>query len=321
MRILLVTAIMTCWATGAGAAGEPWRVSPDFKNKTAREHLSGLTCPGPEWCFAVNDEESYGQFFSLDTEDRRIRPGKRLRLLPDAGFDEADLEAASHEAGYVYALGSHGLSRYGLEMQASRFFVFRFPVDPESGEPLFETKRKSVVPEVERSGRLRPIVEALTGLGADPDQTVIQDRGNFEGLAVTGGRLFAGFRAPSQAGHGFVLEVPVDHLFGDAPASHRLHRLPLGVDYGLRGLSPFRDGLLLLASAADAPELVPTVWFWRPEEVPILLSALPVPLGWKPEGILPLGPEGARRHRILVIFDSRENGAPREFSIPLPPVE
>ncbi|MEL6476258.1 MAG: DUF3616 domain-containing protein [Pseudomonadota bacterium] len=305
------------------ADGTVWSVRPSFDNEDARYEISGLTCAGSDgagrWCFAVNDEKSYGQFFTLDIERRRLRPKKRLRLLPKEGFDEADLEGAAYHDGYVYALGSHGLSRTGQEFQRSRFFIYRFPVDPVTGAPGFEVKRKSVVDQVERSDVLLPLLRGLTGLGATPERSVIDNLGNFEGLAVRGGRLFAGFRAPSDRQGAAILDVALDHVFGDAPAEAVIHRLDLGMRYGVRDLAPFDDGFLVLASAESVPELIPIIWFWRPGTAPLLLRALPVPPGWKAEGLLPLGPAAAPGgERVLLVFDSQKNGAPLEFVIPAP---
>src|SRR3954464_2721240 len=76
---------------------------------------------------------------------------------------------------------------------------------------------------------------------------------NLEGLAVVGGMLYAGLRAPSLDGSAFIVSTDVEPLFTpDTPLVPRVIPLALGRDTGIRDLALLPDGrLLVLAGPAQ----------------------------------------------------------------------
>jgi hypothetical protein len=106
-------------------------------------------------------KSSERSFFTID--GNRIIPDKSMRLLPKelngAKTGEIDAEGAAYGDGYFYILGSHGLSRKKAEFNPSSFFLFRFPVDEETGFPEFEFSKKKVAPDIERTDALRAILK------------------------------------------------------------------------------------------------------------------------------------------------------------------
>jgi Protein of unknown function (DUF3616) len=76
-------------------------------------------------------------------------------------------------------------------------------------------------------------------------------------FAIKGGRLFAGFRAPTlENGRAAVLSVSLDYLFGEGRPDQKLFRVPLGNAKGVRDLAPLDDGILILAGpSADGAGL------------------------------------------------------------------
>jgi len=75
---------------------------------------------------------------------------------------------------------------------------------------------------------------------------------NLEGLAVVGGVLYAGLRAPSLDGSAYIVSTDVEPLFTPGtPLEPRVIPLALGRDTGIRDLAPLPDGrILVLAGPA-----------------------------------------------------------------------
>ena len=306
----------------AAGDGIAWRVSPDFSNDEAAEEISGAVCAGDEgawdWCVAVNDEKKYVQFFSIDGQT--IVPGKRARVLEKKGaagkrLGEPDLEAVASDGGFVYLAGSHGVGRRTGRADPERYFVFRFPVDRESGKPAFEITRDRVADRIERSAGLKSVIELADRLGDFANQPLDANGANIEGMTALPGRLFFGFRAPVLPDGAVVLEVTTDRLFGGDTSGPITHILDLGAGYGIRDMARIGNDVLILTGAGTGDELVPAIWRWRPGHAPRLLQILTVPAGWKAEGLMVLSADN-RTARTLVFFDGQKNGAPIEFEIP-----
>ncbi len=323
LRLLSFSGMMLA-SSAASADGIEWKVQPNFENDEAAFELSGVVCAGSgkttQWCFAVNDEKKYIQHFSI--EGRTIIPGDRLRLLDKetptgSKFAEPDLEAAAYHEGFVYAVGSHGLSRKQNRFSASRFFIYRLPVDPKSGKPTFKLTRKAVVPQIERTNRLREIIKAADGLSSFAEMPLSENGANIEGMGLIGNDIYLGFRAPYTRAGAIVLQVAVSALFSSGPKVSVTHYLNLGVDYGIRDMARIDDRFLVLSGAAGSGDLTSAIWSWKPGEDPVLLLVLSGTKGNKAEGLLVLNADANKSVRVLVLFDSRKNGAPTEFTVSL----
>ena len=321
--VILFFAMPAFIASADELQGRDWGVTKKFRGDRARLELSGATCPGTSvekrWCLIVNDEKRWAQFFSL--KENMLKPKSTILLLPkkegDRKFKEIDAEAAAYDDGYVYVTGSHGMSRRKCKFRQSQFYVFRFPVDKETGKPKFSISHENVAPEIERSDKLRQIVNDAPSVGRFAEKCLDDMGVNFEGLAVTGGKMFFGLRGPSIDGHAFVLEVSVDRVFGSATADAIIHKINLGNEIGIRDLARVDGGLLILTGHANEGIFAPQIFFWNLEAMSLTtMGELPVIPAKKAETILVIEEESSEsgaNYRVLILYDGLQNGNPTEF--------
>jgi Protein of unknown function (DUF3616) len=317
----LAAAGLLLWQTMALAQVPTWTVDPEFaKGRGARMNISGAACaptePVFQFCLAVNDDKKYAQFFRID--GTRIVPDQLIRLLGENADHDPDTEAAAYDDGYFYVLGSHGRSRPGT-MYESVQFVFRFPATSQFRSSPFALTDDSVNPAIERSPKLREMIRAAPYVGPFFQKPLADGGVNIEGVAVKDGRMFLGFRAPSIDGSGFIMDVAVDSVFGEAAADAKVHALQLGADTGIRDLGRVSGGLLVLAGSTRDEPIPTSLFFWEGTTDTVKkLSGLDlsdVPPGAKAETVLVLD-EQPNHYRVLIMFDGIANGGPREFSIP-----
>ncbi|WP_299544359.1 DUF3616 domain-containing protein [uncultured Roseibium sp.] len=348
MRLLLLFLLVLTWHSEASAdifrADTEWKVKPDFeKSAAARESISGADCaPDGGWCLAANDEKNYAQFFKIGKN--RLDPDKKgvIRLLPKKvdgeKMDEIDAEGVvfvpsgdDNTPSYFYVTGSHGLSRGG-DLQPSRYWLFRFPVETGTGKPTFTFDDKKVVPEVERTDLLADTIEANPDLASYVDQKLDQNGVTIEGISEMNGDMLFGLRSPCLANHAFILRVPGSELFKKTPPSSTTEKVGLGDNVGVRDLTRVNDGLLILAGRSDdrrgvqdftcdekrtPPSPAPSLWFWSGKngDAAKPYGALPgIDVNASAETLLVLE-ETQTAYRVLVLFDGEKNGAPVEFLV------
>jgi len=315
------------------SADEGLRVDPDFAGKKAATSISGALCPGEDramqWCVSVNDEKRNIQYFRID--NGTIIPGGRIRILAKAtlkgddengcALDQADMEAAAYDGGYVYITGSHGVSRKCGKVQPSRFQLVRFPVSPASGKPFFDLKLggkppKTVSEGVEHTDKLRRLIRDTAPLSAFAEMRLDENGANIEGIGARGGQLFFGFRTPVLESGAIVLEVAADALFGATPPAPVAHKLHLGVGYGIRDMARVGDTFMILAGASGGADLAPTIWAWVPGSTPILQTVLRVNKGQKAETLLLVNINKTSPIPAIVFFDDEQNGNPIAIELP-----
>ena len=299
-----------CDEQGSCAAAIAWTVSGDFKQD---DELSGAACATATACLMVNDEKGYAQYFTLDGAGRRVIPGGKVALLPDAD-DELDAEAAAFAGGSYYVIGSHGRGRHSNKLKDESFFVVRALVDA-AGQ----------VTAVERSITLRALIRDAAELRAYAEQPLRDNGANIEGLAIVDGHLLAGFRGPSTDAQAYVLSVPLIALFSAAAAETVVTPLGLGTDVGIRDMAAVGGGFLLLTGPLHDEVAEPALYFWDGVSAEIepkgRLTGLPVAqvdgkaVSAKAEGLLFLG-QSAAGLRFLVIFDGQTQGWPHEILVP-----
>lgn len=343
---LLLLFVQFAWA-GIDRAPETWRVTPapfeqkDGTDDTANENLSGAACvPGTSRCLVVNDEGRFAQFFQIG--DHTIIPGEIIGLLPQEiggkAMKELDAEGVAYAEprapgapGHFYITGSHGASRKG-KAQPSRYFVLRFPVDPETGRPTFPFDAEGDAPQIARTAALGSAIASLRRVGRFAGRRLDENGVTVEGLAILEDEALFGLRAPCIAGHAFVVRTRVDALFSTGPVTATASRLALGDNTGIRDLARVHDGVLILSGRSNdargktafnceqpgsAPVPEAQVWFWsgKDGDAARLLGTLPgIPRSHKAETLLVLG-EDAARYRVLVWFDGVADGGPTEFLI------
>jgi len=319
--------------------------------------LSGIACKpapdgtAPRLCLVVNDSDRFAQVATL--ADGRIAPGPTVALLGgqpspatvgappqavacsagEARFSDLDGEGVAYAEPYFYVVGSHGCSRK-REYRPSRFILARVRID-DQGRAVDEAGGGASDPAdalrfVQTTYRLSEALRAAEPTGRHFGQDLEPNGLNLEGLAVVGGTLYAGLRAPSLEGQAYIVATDLEPLFTpDAPLATRALPLALGRDMGVRDLTPLPDGRLLVLAgpAQDQLDVDFALFALNLRDGGLThLATLDDPLGvctprpravsGKPEAVLPLGRDGDRLN-VLILSDSLPNGAPCEYSVPL----
>jgi len=302
----------------------------DLKDQP-RMNLSGAACvpttPKFTSCLVANDEKKYAQFFSINATT--LIPLKLIRLS-DADKDP-DAEGVAYAEGFFYVTGSHGRSRNSDKPNESSYAVFRFPVNPVTGIPPFEVTEKDVAKEIESTNRLHDVIRNACVINAKPpaddcsiknfhDKKLADGGVNIEGVAVKDGRIHFGLRGPSQDSKAYLLSVDAKALFSkNDDLKSKATSLPLGKDVGIRDLATISDGILVLAGPTREEDVRYAVWLWdgvgNNARKLATLDLDGIDKAGKAEILLPLD-ESAANIRVLVMFDSIENGGAVSFSIP-----
>jgi hypothetical protein len=290
------------------------------------EDISGIACSTsqgfPRSCLVIDDNIQEAQAVTL--KDGEIVVGETIRLIENTHKGkplDLDGEGVAYADGFYYVIGSHGRPRKSNEAQlsaktkakiAASSQIVRVQVEPGTGAT-----------SVERTDKLRPILASDTSLSSFLDRRLDKNGLTIEGVAVSGGRLFAGFRGPTlEGGRAAVLSVAVDYLFGQSAPDARLHRIPLGDGQGIRDLVHFDDGFLVLAGpTADGPGTYGIFWWDGHTEAVKFLKDLAVVTGKKgtrkAEALLPLD-RTSSTVRLLILFDGEKEGAPVTIMVPSP---
>lgn len=324
--IAVLACAMPSWAQPTvQPAGPAWKVEPPFaKNAEARKALSGAACAptSPPVCLVANDEKKYAQFFSI--KDKTLVPSTVIRLVPDKEdgfeFDELDTEGIAYDGGYFYVVGSHGAPRKpDKPLDPSRFFLFRFKVDTQSGLPDFKLDGEVPVDpkSIEKKNTLREVIKAAPQIGAFAEKPLSQNGANVEGIAVKGERIFLGFRGPSVGDNAFILSVDRNGVFGGGAMNPKVDALALGKDIGIRDLAPLKSGMLVLAGPAPDAAGTYAIAHWNEQTNALkpLAKLAGIPAGGKAETLIVLEDNEQAAYRVLVLIESIENGHPLEYVV------
>jgi len=311
-----------------------WSVDAALGGGDESKNISGIACAerrGDRWSgLMISDEMRYARFVRVHREGRELELRSTIALLPRAlgreHVEETDAEGVDFDDGRYYVIGSHGVKKLGGDVQASRYFVYRFRVDPDGGEPDFDHGGDDPPPQVHRTDKLAAVIAATPPLDGFMRRSLQENGVNIEGLAVRGGQLHAGFRSPVLDGQGFILRVAVADLFGDAPAesvARRVFAVRLRERCGVRDLAKVKGGFLVLTGQAPPAlqgraehEPAEIYWWDGADGATVLLGRLGgrAP-GAKPEALLVLD-ENSSTYRVLVLSDGVAGGAPTEYIVP-----
>lgn len=318
--------------------GSSLEVKPHFSfdDKKTRRSVSGMACVpagARQQCLVVFDEGTKAQF-ALLTPDRLEPIGSLVELTGTNG--ELDAEGAASAGGFYYVTGSHSVKRNSCASNPTSRQVIRLAalVPPGSSHAvaaahIVGTTRLWDLMLADPYLRLRADGCLGDGSGGSTDQMQHRPGVNIEGLAVTGGRLYAGFRGPSEGGVAPVFSVDAKALFEGGDAKPRLDRLSLGNRVGIRDMAVTRSSILLLLGPDDHEAGAGATWKvaeWAPgtAAAPKFLAVLDVREEdiahgcveeIKPEALVVLE-ESALRYRVVVLSDGVCDGGPLVFDIP-----
>jgi Protein of unknown function (DUF3616) len=242
-------------------------------------NISGLACmptdAAPSTCLVIDDQGRFSQIAIIG--NGRVTAGARLPLIgrkaskdtvgqPPAEigcsdgerkFRDLDGEAVAYAAPFFYVVGSHGCSRHSNKFRSSSFILARIS-DASVANP--STTAASDPSSVETSYRLSEALAAVPSIRSYFTQDLMSANGvNVEGLAVVGGKLFAGLRAPTLDGKAFIVAIDANRLFDERASINegdvQAIPVPIGAGRGIRDLARLNDEQLLILSgpAQDAP--------------------------------------------------------------------
>ncbi|MCJ2043282.1 DUF3616 domain-containing protein [Methylobacterium sp. J-078] len=336
----------------------PYTVIRDFDGQTTGDRaydLSGMACrpaeaDGTRLCVVVNDENRGAQFARLGATtltpgatayDLGTAPAPDIRGTPPAQshcsggpgkFNQLDGEAVAYAEPFFYVTGSHGCTRGKRKYKLSSMILTRLRPNADGTAAAETVSTYRLFDALMAAEPVRDFVlrDLEFDWNAPPPEGTPQPNGlNVEGLAVVGGRLYAGLRAPSRDGRAFLVSVPVEALFaqGNATLTADVTTIPLaaGPDAGIRDLTILPDGRMLVLTGASRNGLpVPYRLFLAELPTGTLTSVATIApvrgeneagkrIDGKAEAVVPLGPGP-----VLVLFDSLLNGAPHAYAVPLP---
>jgi hypothetical protein len=310
-------------------------------------NISGLACmpadATPLSCLVIDDQGRFAQTARL--ENGQIAAGARLRLMGEkpskdtvgrppaqascsggvGRFKDLDGEAVAYASPFFYVVGSHGCSRHSRRFRSSSFTLARIPEAGVLGalsDPVIIFDASSV----QTTYRLSEVLAVAPGVRDYFARDLMDENGlNIEGLVVSGGKLFAGLRAPTLDGKAFIVAIDADKLFDPlAPISERNTRVisvPLGPDRGIRDLAQLKDErLLILSGPAQEAKLPYEIHILNMVDGSITLVGTLSPLTEAPAAKAEAIAVLSQRENVvdvLVMFDGMPNGGPREYRLSL----
>lgn len=229
--------------------GKPWDSGNGFafakKEEKTRKALSGIACTmnaaQERVCLMVFDEGWQARFATLGHHKLTIDPEEVK--LKDPEKEELDAEGAATDGSYFYVTGSHSAKRNGCVENVHSRHVIRFRLDPATGRA--QRSRKGKLVDDDDKGRLWSIMQSRPELRKhvrEGDHCGV----DIEGLAVSKGRLYFGFRSPAG-----ILSVDAEALFKGGDPKVKLALVELGAGRGIRDMVAVEDGFLLLTGPDD----------------------------------------------------------------------
>jgi hypothetical protein len=306
-----------------------------------RGNVSGVTIVRDRIVVCA-DEGTCIQELRVDDRGYAVQPPLELPTT-NAAVKELDLEALTSGPDFLYAIGSHSITRKSVRnrdgsgdresyndnrerlatvMQGGkdqRNGLFRVPIDA-TGKLRIE--KTDVVD-------LRPIFEDDPFLRRAASMPGKENGIDVEGLALDGDWLVLGLRGPVlRRNFAPIVRAKINAAFTRVDA-HRVSFVDLG-GLGVRDLVRCGTGFLILAGAVGDAPLPFRLCHWDGEDMLpgkrksgddsaragrlTLLGTVPSPPGAKAEG-LALRAETDSDYTLLVVYDGAADGAPAEFNV------
>jgi hypothetical protein len=231
--------------------------------KKIRKSLSGISCTTKEGagptCLVAFDEGVEARFVVLGPDGYLIDNDPVILRKEDA---ELDAEAVATDGKYYYVAGSHSAKRSTCESNPGSRRLIRFSIDPATGKALRVGGTLAGYDDIDELWRVMASVPELRDhvgegmcLGTEPPPDARSLKGrrgiNIEGLAARGGKLHFGFRGPVQNGTAPILSVNTEELFRRADSRPHVTTLFVGEGRGIRDMTTFKGGILVLAGPDD----------------------------------------------------------------------
>lgn len=305
---------------------EAWLIKGRLFGKDGKKstNVSGIACSTtqgfPRSCLLIDDNLQSAQIVTV--RNGTIIAGGMIRLISNKYKGERlelDGEGIAYADGYYYVMGSHGHPRDSKHSLDPIRDADKVRAKIAASSQIVRVAAHATA--ITATGELRTIIAADPALSPFLDRRLESNGLTIEGIAVKGGRLFAGFRQPSlDNGRAAILSVALGALFGTDLADPKLYLLPLGNGQGVRDLASYANGFLVLAGPAAAGGGNYAVYWWDGASESIrLLRDLADVTGKKrkAEALLPLdvSPSGLR---ALIFFDREKQGAPVAIEMPPP---
>lgn len=305
--------------------------------------VSGFSCLVPKneerVCLAIDDQGRLAQATTF--ADSKLTARGKIRILgnkapaPDivgappknvacresAKFKDLDGEAVANDGEDFFVAGSHGCSRNSAEFSPSSFILARIPASVVAN--AVRSGADSVIQDASTKTTYR-LSEALLlapGVKSYFGRNLMNDNGlNVEGIAVSGGLMFVGLRAPVLDGQAFIVTVPIDALFDPAIPIRPVDITEIKVDLGGRGIrdiSMLADGtMILLAGPAQLQPIGYALFQFDPRTsaVSLLAEFDGLAPGAKAEALQVLKDDGQRLDAIIM-FDGVKGGGARRYVI------
>ena len=283
-----------------------------------------------------SDETAIVQILKKTHEGYAVERTFPISLFPvtNGTPKEIDIEGIAADANTVYVIGSHAHVRSSAKpddkYKKNRERLDKNPSKPEreaefaarSVVAKFTLDRNGVPSDLHHSS-LRKILDEAYPFKLFRDIPSKENGIDIEGLAVRGGKLYAGFRGPVLRGN----YVPIlEFEFSDPVSRHRVLYVNLR-GRGVRDIVAAKSGFLILAGPVGDGSETYQIYEWDGEDVvcgidrpyaatglKLLVDIPNVPKGAKAEGLAILE-EINSEYRVLISFDGLENGWLKRFSV------
>ena len=247
---------------------------------------------------------------------------------------EMDTEAIAVDGSNIYVIGSHSKKR---RKQKSDKSLKRNRKVLEEGQIVREISRE-VVYKLQIDSELNVLSKTSISLdtvikkhAALKLYTSIPSKENgvdIEGVAVSDGFVYAGFRGPVfREGH-----VPILKFKFDDPVNTN-ELLYVNLDgRGVRDMAKVADGFLILAGPVSEAPVSYRLYHWNGKDVlsgddqdsqdvghMTPLGTIQVPLGGKAEGLLVVDESAPNSFELIIIFDGVEGGGGMRYRVPRSP--
>lgn len=252
------------------------------------------------------DEGNIIQVLAPNKKGTKYKVANNIELPVNKALEkEVDIEGMAVIDNTVYVTGSHTSSGESQE-QNNRQRVFRFQLDPDTGELISSIDQRSLQQILIQDQVLSEFVDI------DHNKNGI----DIEGLAVKDNLLYFGFRTPVLK-KDYLPVIVVDFAQLNSPNQYELRHVNLEGN-GIRDIVAVDKGFLILADATGKNKNHFRLYFWdgsndlsKPETNSGVkfLSKIDAKKDTRAEGLMVMNEENSS-YQLLVVYDGVAKGNP-----------